>query len=108
MRKLLVPYWFLCFVLTHIPLSGALPEGNGFDKLFHFAGYTVLGILLSLNTKKIFRALLILVIYSWADEFTQPYVGRDFEWLDLLADFIGSSFGLILGKRLLSKIFPEK
>lgn len=39
-------------------------------------------------------SLLVLTAYSLFDELTQPYVGRTFDWLDLLADFIGSSLGI--------------
>ncbi|MFM8269277.1 MAG: VanZ family protein, partial [Pseudomonadota bacterium] len=108
MRKLLIPYWGLCFLLTHLPPSSAVSGAEGVDKILHFSGYSILGFLLQINLKQKWNALLILLLYSVIDEFTQPYVGRDFEWLDIAADFLGSSLGVSLGPWLLSKISPQK
>jgi len=118
MKKFLIPYWILCFVLTHLPPSSALPEAPGLDKVMHFGGYSLLGFLLSLyflskhGSKKtwILRALGILAAYSVLDELTQPLVGRDFEVGDLFADSLGGFFGISAGRWAwrLKKISPDR
>lgn len=107
-QKLAIPYWILCFVLTHLPPSNALPEAAGLDKVFHFSGYSLLGFLLFSRLR--LKTLPVLFIYSLVDEFTQPYFGRDFEWWDLLADNLGGCLGISLGWWLLTqkKIFPDE
>jgi VanZ family protein len=79
------------------------------DKLVHFAAYTVLAFLvarvigrITFGKRNRFRSALL---FSWVavaafgllDETTQPLTGRDFEWLDWLADGMGAACGLALG-----------
>jgi VanZ family protein len=108
LRQVAVPYWVLCFILTHLPPSRALPEVAGTDKLLHFSGYSLLGFLLYSFLP--LKTLPVLMIYSLFDESTQPYFGRDFEWLDLLADNLGGLLGITLGwwSVTLKKIFPDE
>lgn len=95
MKNILIAYWILCFFLTHLPPSNVPQVANNFDKAFHFAGYMLLAILFQFNRRRgVLVSLLVLTAYSLFDELTQPYVGRTFDWLDLLADFIGSSLGI--------------
>jgi len=108
LRQVSLPYWVLCFILTHLPPSAALPEAAGFDKVLHFSGYALLGFLLF--SRLGFKTLPTLLVYSAIDEVTQPYFGRDFEWWDLLADFLGACLGISLGWWFLieKKIFPDE
>lgn len=107
MKLALIFYWSLCFFLTHLPPSAALPVAQGFDKGAHFVGYSLLGLLLCLNLQRRRIALIVLVFYSLVDETTQPFVGRTFEWFDLLSDFLGGLLGISLGgwDLIRSKIF---
>lgn len=110
MRLALAFYWILCFLLTHLPPGAAPSVAQGFDKVFHFVGYSLLGFLICLNAKRRVSALLFLVIYSLIDETTQPWVGRAFDWFDLSADFLGGLLGISLGHRALNrkKISPDE
>ncbi len=102
------------FMLTHIPVVGTLVDPARFrssplpvDKVFHFTCYfglmiLALTILASCQAKfnlrwkwSYFRSPAPWVVgflvfcYGLFDETTQLLVGRNFEWLDLLADLGG-------------------
>jgi VanZ family protein len=98
-------YWIILFILTTVP-SDALPSISGFDKLEHFTAYTVLTFMIGLaahfqsifNFKKNDLYLVVFSItatYSILDELHQiPIRGRYFDWLDLLANYVGIFVGL--------------
>lgn len=92
------------FIVTHLPPSKALPAQR-FDKLLHFVGFTVLGMLalwqnLTPTSLPRLNSLLwiVLVVASYAafDEITQPLVRRDCEFLDWVADSGGAVFGVAI------------
>jgi len=104
LSKLLYPYWTLCFLLTHLPPSSVPSAVSSFDKIAHGFGFFVLGFLLFNNIKDLKKACLILLVYSFFDEVTQPLIGRAFEAVDLLTDNLGGLLGIILS----SRIFPGR
>lgn len=120
-------YVAIMFLLTHIPLGRvAAPDfGIPLDKVVHLGMYAGLGFLaralLTVRastprrrvwTKRILAVAglwLLIAVYGLADEVSQPFVGRGFEWLDWLADLIGVSVGLlgfVLFRRLVRVLAP--
>lgn len=103
-RILLAVYWILLFIGTHLPPSDIVAPVLNFDKAIHFFAYFILGFLLGRSENlgqwsRFIYGLILLTIYASVDELTQPYFGRSSEWLDGLADFIGSASGLLWAKR---------
>lgn len=115
-KVLLFVYMTSTFILTHIKLKGTLLDHHNFpsdfqivDKLYHFVAYFGLTFLvlfcLTKHPKKKPNAVVrvesartmmmwcfFIVLYGLIDELTQPYFGRRFELLDLLANIVGISF----------------
>ncbi|MCB9851763.1 MAG: VanZ family protein [Phycisphaerales bacterium] len=92
------------FVMTHLPPGRVPGAGLINDKVLHFTGYAGLGIA-SLWTHfvlargvsgpgRFFGVWALMLCYALMDEWTQPYVGRSFEWSDLAADALGALVGL--------------
>ena len=98
----LVCYWLLMFSLTHWPHMnlGNVPQNT--DKVLHFTGNAGFGFLIALwvSTKRKFgprdfaAAFGVIFVYAIVDELTQPAFGRDCEFLDAVADWIGGLTGL--------------
>jgi len=113
MSKLFILYWMpvfvyclLIYVQSAFPspfrLPKSLPQG---DKLLHFAGYAVLGILFfrafsaSLPGKSrgfiVCISILVSGIYGATDEFHQSFVRyRTSDIMDFLADMMGAVTGV--------------
>ncbi len=103
-------YWLLLVLATHWPNPWSPGKSLRYpDKLVHLAAYTVLAFLVvpvigrvTSGNKGRSQGVLL---FSWVavaafgllDETTQPLTGRDFEWLDWLADGLGAACGLALG-----------
>jgi VanZ family protein len=116
----LVVYWIVLFTATSLPASN-LPSVDVSDKIKHFSAFFGLSVLLSLTLlyqgkvllfKKYFlaAALVICSIYGLLDEFHQSFVpGRNSEFLDWVADFLGAAAGVLLVYYLLKKYkyFPK-
>jgi VanZ family protein len=73
--------------------------------IIHFTLYLALGFLAvsaSIAEKEVtlpllLSAFLVCILYALSDEFHQQFVpGRGFEWVDLLADGVGSVIGIVL------------
>lgn len=112
----LVVYWILLFLATHWPDPGheGAPVPH-LDKALHFASYAGLAALVALVAAQHSRApaaagarlswkwcsivLAIVSTYGWLDETTQPLTGRDFEWLDWMADTLGTATGTLMVAR---------
>lgn len=96
---LVIAYMTLIFYLSSIPLE--FPEIiNELDPTkfsLHLAEYTILGFLL-FNAKKNFNfSFLVSSLYGLSDEVHQYFVPyRTFSLFDLLADMIGSLFGIVI------------
>lgn len=110
----LIIYWIILFILTSLPSTLAIATDMN-DKLNHFGAYGLLSILLYLNLhfqEKIkilsrFPAaftVLIASIYGLLDEIHQMFVpGRSAEFLDWLADFLGSVTAVLIMGYILRK-----
>jgi VanZ family protein len=99
---MLVLYWMVAFIGTHIPIPpGVIPRGG--DKVLHFLGYSVLGGLLMALRASIgpfhWRSVAgragFLAAYGAFDEVTQKLVGRSADVADWCADVLGACFGLM-------------
>ena len=101
----LILYCLLIFIQSSRPSYHQLPDIQYFDKLLHFMGYGLLGILFfrAFQTMplKQFRKLLILssmlgaTLYGISDEIHQYYVPwREASFSDVIANTLGSVFGV--------------
>jgi VanZ family protein len=100
-------YWITLFIATSIP-SEALPKIAVGDKLEHFFAYMILSILVSLtfhfqkkikllNTYPLLSALFVVSLYGALDEWHQTFIpGRYAELLDMVSNFFGALFGIIV------------
>lgn len=99
---LLAVYWTMLFLATHVTIESAGPQIPNVDKLVHFVGYSVLGLLLSLSIalrrplsfKVILGIMATIALYGIADELLQIPIGRGCELLDWVADLLGASTGV--------------
>jgi VanZ family protein len=95
-------YWLIMFAGTHWPHVSLESYPQNTDKLLHFTGYAGFGFLIAIwmLTKRTFGprdcaiAFCIIFIYAIVDEVTQPWFGRDCEFLDMVADWCGGLAGL--------------
>lgn len=101
--------WAVClmcaFIATHMPPPPRPAPMIINDKILHFVGFGVLGLLtawrLGEGQRRITLSLLLgwylfLVLYGIFDEGTQELVGRSFEWSDWLADCVGGLVGMLV------------
>ena len=80
-----------------IPLP-ELPLPAGSDKLHHFVAYGTLMFPAALRGKRRWFVLaLVYIAWSGGIELIQPFVNRNGEWLDLLANSIGVGVGALIG-----------
>ena len=102
----LLIYWPGIFILSHIPIPKLVYQAQVSDKAIHFIAYLILVFLLwfvlnsdrKINWRKaaVWWVLLIMVGYGIADEVLQGYVGRNCDFVDIVADSAGVAAGLIL------------
>ena len=97
----LAVYWTALFIGTHVPLpAGTLPGDS--DKLAHLAAYAglafLLGMSVSLRGTGMVRtcviAFAVVAVYAVIDELLQIPVGRNADFYDCLADWIGAVLGI--------------
>jgi VanZ family protein len=78
-----------------------LPEVAGTDKTHHFIAYGSLTfswlMALPSQTRQILMILVLANIFGTTVEFLQPYTHRSFDYLDMLANFLGAGMGLAVG-----------
>ncbi len=98
-------YCVLIYIQSSFPgVAGIEPPFSGFDKVLHFAGYSLLGVLtlrallredLSVSPSVLAGiAVVFCTLYGLSDEIHQSFVsGRSCEALDLLADAAGGAAG---------------
>ena len=87
----------LITILSLVPLP-ELPPAGGSDKLHHFVAYASVTIPIALSqNRNWWRLTLLVVVWSGLIELLQPYVNRQGEWLDLLANAGGVLLGVALG-----------
>lgn len=103
-RLPLVIYAIFIFVQSSFPSPKMVPTFAFSDKLFHFAGYALLGALavrafkreFSQSSKRrvIIYAALFATLYGAGDEFHQSFVAaRTADVMDALSDCIGGAVG---------------
>jgi VanZ family protein len=95
-------------LLSLLP-SDKLPEVPGTDKIHHFIAYGsfTFSWLMAIpsQTRQILMILVLANTFGTVVEFLQPYTHRSFDYLDILANFLGTGVGLAIGfwlKRLIS------
>ena len=105
-----LPLFFYCaliFVLSSRPVPENMPDMFFMDKILHFFGYALLGVLffkayqtLPLNNKRrllVFLSVLSASLYGISDEIHQHFVpARSADIWDVLADMLGSIFGVFI------------
>ncbi len=95
-------YWLIMFTGTHWPHVNLESYPTNFDKVLHFTGYAVFGFLIAVwtSTRRKFglrefaAGFGVIFAYAIFDEVTQPYFGRDCEFVDMLADWCGGTTGM--------------
>ena len=94
--------------LAFTPKSPTIIE-NSWDKANHFLACCVLYILLYLGYEfKIFKNLALLLAFGVQIEFVQAFLpNRSFSLLDIVADMIGTAFGVIVVE-ILKRIYYGK
>ena len=100
------------FLLSSRPLPERVPKIPGMDKIFHFIVYAALSSAIfgsiikgkNNHNKALFISIFLAVLYGLSDEFHQSFVpGRECSLLDLLADFLGATFGTAISLKTLIK-----
>jgi VanZ family protein len=97
----LVPYWLLLFIGTHIPTT-SMPKIDNLDKVLHASAYAGLAFLLVWAIpKRLYRgpkryllAAILAAAYGIFDEASQMLVGRTADVMDWLFDCLGICIGL--------------
>ena len=95
-------YWLIMFTGTHWPHVNLERYPTNFDKVLHFTGYAGFGFLIAVWVstwhkfcrRDFLAGLGVIVAYAIVDEVTQPYFGRDCEFLDMVADWCGGTAGM--------------
>jgi VanZ family protein len=101
-RAALVCYWLLIFTGTHWPTVRLESYPQNTDKILHFLAYSGLGFLMALwlsskreiGLREMAAIFAIVFVYAIVDEVTQIPVGRDCEFFDAVADWVGCLIGL--------------
>ena len=110
-----IAYCILIFIQSSHPPSGSIPEWPYVDKLLHFSGYALLGILFLRafrtirfkNNGKLTITLSITAssLYGLSDEIHQYFVpSRNADMIDIIADAAGSISGIIIYSLISGKI----
>lgn len=94
----------LWLVGTHVP-SPRLPIAGRGDKTAHLVGYALIAgsatwmlRLRGLSRPAVARGVIVFcLVLASIDELTQPLVSRSADWLDWVADVLGTLVGLSLG-----------
>jgi VanZ like family len=98
----LICYWLAMFAGTHWPHLSLGRFPTNFDKVLHFSANCGLAFLMAvwLSTRRDVRLpqlgwiFAVVFVYAILDELTQPPFGRDCEFFDAVADWIGGLAGL--------------
>ena len=76
-----------------------MDAGQGSDKIFHFAAYGLLSVLALIQRQSYRSALMVIIAIVFLGamiEFLQPFVGRQREAADLVANATGTMIGALL------------
>ncbi|WP_114994556.1 VanZ family protein [Synechococcus sp. UW179A] len=96
--------WFIISIITFTSITvlslvqpEELADAPGSDKTHHFISYAVLAFPASLRRPSGWKYLILFfAFYSGLIEAIQPYVNRQGEWLDFIANISGLLLGSIL------------
>jgi VanZ family protein len=99
---ILVAYWCVLFIATHVPIPQPDLGVENDDKWIHAFAYGVLALLVAtawslranFGWRQAFIVLVILAIYGALDEITQIPVNRQADVADWLFDVVGIVVGL--------------
>ncbi len=99
----LAVYWLVLFAATHVPIRRSPVAIPGADKVVHFVGYGVLGLLLTfwiglrrpLSKRVLLVTVLVLATYGAIDELLQIPVGRTCDIADWVFDLLGGGLGVL-------------
>jgi VanZ family protein len=105
-KVLLAGFVLVLLTATHLPPSSSLlpPEEHNFDKLYHFAAYSILAGLLAtawqlssgiLTARHLRWVWCAVAIFAAIDELTQIAVNRDCSIWDWSADATGAAAGIL-------------
>ncbi|MCJ7773812.1 MAG: VanZ family protein [Desulfobacterales bacterium] len=108
-----LPIFFYClliFIQSSLPLPQKIPKLPYMDKVFHFFGYAILGLLFLRAFRTLWfkdRVILLLlssiiasIVYGMSDELHQLYVPyRSASLMDIGADTLGSIFGVFFSAK---------
>ena len=99
-------YWAALVYVSHIPIPQVVYKAQVSDKWLHFLEYLNLIFLLWYSVRPDGKAnwraatvwviFLISCVYGGIEELTQPYFGRQKDFMDFLANVAGSFTGMIL------------
>ena len=115
----LIIYCILIFLQSSFPSIESVPELPYSDKLLHFFAYAVLGALFlrayrTLRIRDNLKLLIMLSIlssslYGISDELHQYFVPcRSAEWMDIVADLLGSVFGVFIYQYFTTKFTDNR
>lgn len=102
---MLVVVWWGCLTPTPPQLPSPFPQ---FDKFEHFIAYLGLAAwfgAIYVQRRQRIIILVLLILMGGAIEILQGYTGRDPEWLDWLADIVGTLSGLAWPARWLGALY---
>ena len=95
---------FALALIIAVLTLGPMPAGGGpagSDKVYHILAFAALAFPLPLVRPRLtIWVALGVIAYGGAIEVIQPFVGRQAEWADLLADGIGAVVGAVTGYAL--------
>jgi len=112
----LLGYWLMLVVATHVPAGFGAGGGRGSDKLAHFVAYGLLAFLMAwtvatrrrLSTYTYAGLLMACFAYAIVDELAQiPVPGRVADVWDALADGTGAMLGLT-AQRILQHFIDQR
>jgi len=101
---MLLLYWPLAFLATHVPMEDISDSDLPLDKIFHFCSFGVISFLLTgaLGLQRGWRwkwavyAIAICAAYGVIDELTQIPFGRQADVKDWLMDVAGAATGALI------------
>lgn len=111
-------YCFFIFLQSSFPASESIPDLRFMDKLLHFLAYALLSAMIlralrrHYETSRFVLAMVLSIglsaLYGISDEFHQSFVpSRSADMADVLADLLGSLFGVFVYRYILNRYFSS-
>lgn len=111
-------FWGLIFFQSSFPASESIPALPFMDKLLHFIAYAFLGAMmlralrLQFSGNRFMLGMMLSIgvstLYGISDEFHQSFVPtRNADFADVMADMLGSIFGVFLYRYVLNRYFSS-